>query len=164
MATTNEMHDKLASIDGHLARMSERQASIERARQQEQIAGVKAGMRLSVIRATGANPFSAGGDGNPNQPVQKPDEGRAWFLRHLVITGLTTGATPDVVNILRGNTVIWQLNGNQFAQTFGKSDIKIMPGESLAYQSVGTFAATGTITITGAVDDWPAEKIGQAVA
>ena len=152
----------LTSIDGRLQQMSEHQRTLERIREQEKISGVKAGLRLPVIRATGSNPFSAGGD--QNLPVQKPDEGRAWYLRHLVITGLNTGATPDVVNILRGNTVIWQLNGNQFAQTWGKSDIKIMPGESLAYQSVGTFAATGVITITGAVDDWPAEKIGQAVA
>ena len=152
----------LTSIDGRLQQMTEQQRTLERIREQEKISGVKAGLRLPVIRFTATNPFTIGGD-TATTP-QKPDEGRAWYLRHLVITGLATGATPDVVNILRGNTVIWQLNGNQFAQTWGKSDIKIAPGESLSYQSVGTVTATGTVTITGAVDDWPAEKIGQAVA
>jgi hypothetical protein len=152
----------LNSIDGRLERMDKRQADIERARVQEQISGVKAGLRLPVIRQAGANPFTAGGDSLPF--LQKPDEGRAWYLRHLSIQGLTSGSTPDVVNILRAGFVIWQLTGNQTCQTWGKSDILVRPGESLSYQSVGTFAATGVITITGGVDDWPAEKIGQAVA
>ena len=157
-------NERLEKVEGQVSNIREwaEQTRLERIREQEKLAGIKAGMRLPVINVKGANPFTAGGDSTANTPLQKPDEGRAWYLRHLVITGLTTGATPDVVNILRGNTVIWQLNGNQFAQTWGKSDIKIAPGESLAYQSVGTFAATGNITITGAVDDYPAEKIGMA--
>ena len=160
-------NERLGRVEDQVSNLREfaEQTRLERIREQERIAGIKAGLRLPVINLKASNPFTAGGDNPPaNTPIQKPDEGRAWYLRHLVITGLTTGATPDVVNILRGNTVIWQLNGNQFAQTWGKSDILIKPGESLAYQSVGTFAATGTITITGAVDDWPAEKTGAAVA
>ena len=158
-------NDRLEQVEGQVSNLREwlEQTRLERIREQEKLAGIKPGLRLPVINVKGANPFTVGGDTTANTPIQKPDEGRAWYLRHLVITGLTTGATPDVVNILRGATVIWQLNGNQFAQTFGKSDILIKPGESLSYQSVGTFAATGNIAISGAVDDWPAEKIGMAL-
>ena len=79
----------------------------------------------------------------------------------MVIEGLTAGATPDVVNILRGTRVIWQLNGNQFCQTWGRGEILLYAGETLTYNSVGTFAATGQIIIHGLAQEVPAELIGK---
>jgi hypothetical protein len=117
------------------------------------------GIRLPVLIKAAANPFTMGGDSGTL--VQGPDQGYVWSLRHLVVEGLTTGATPDVVNILSRNRVIWQLNGNQFAQTFGRGEIIIRSGETIGYQSVGTFAATGQIIAHGLAEQVPQELEGR---
>lgn len=118
-------------------------------------------VRLPVITAQGANPFSAAGDSGG--PLHSPDMGYVWSLRHLVILGLTRGTTPDVVQIFRGQLVIWELNGNQYAQTWGRGEIMINQGETLAYKSVGTFAATGQISIHGMAWQVPAQFAAELV-
>jgi len=119
-------------------------------------------MRLPLI--TGNSPAAAslsmGGDVNPEH---SPDQGYAWSLRHLVIQGLTRGVNPDAVQIFREQLVIWELNGNQYAQTWGRGEIMVMPGETLAYKSVGAFAATGQVIIHGAAWQVPAQMIGELV-
>jgi hypothetical protein len=116
-------------------------------------------IRLPLLIKTGVNPFTMGGDSGPT--IQGPDQGYVWSLRHLVIEGLTTGANPDVVNILSRNRILWQLNGNQFAQTWGRGEIVIRSGETLFYQSVGTFAATGQIVAHGLAQQVPQELEGK---
>jgi hypothetical protein len=118
-------------------------------------------LRLPVISATGANPFSMGGDAGLE--LGTPAQGFVWSIRHLVIEGLTTGATPDVVNIRRGSATgqfYWQLNGNQFCQTWGRGEIILKAGETLFYQSQGTFNATGTVKAYGTAQQLPGERIG----
>src|SRR5271166_3983631 len=91
----------LSAISQHLAELrdAERQRRIEQQREQELLRGIKF-IRLPLVRQAGANPFTAGGDiGGVDA---SPNVGFTWMLRHLVIEGLTAGATPDVVNILRG--------------------------------------------------------------
>lgn len=95
-----------------------------------------------------------------------PEQGYAWTLRELNVEGLTAGTTPDVVNIYRGSsqragTILWQLNGNQFLQTFGRGEKILFPGETLYFASLGTFAATGTITLSGTVVEVPAERMAE---
>lgn len=132
----------------------------------EQARGVKA-IRLPVVQAAGANPFSMGGDvggGSTGSPlIVGPEQGFAWSLRALTIEGLTAAAAnPDVINIRRSSAtgqIIWQLNGNQFAQTWGRGEIIIYGGETLFYQSVGTFASTATIKAYGMAEQVPGEKI-----
>ena len=132
-----------------------RQTQIEQFRELEKYRAEKF-VRLPVVQATGANPFSMGGDtGLLNV---SPGQGWIWALRELTIEGLTAGATPDVINIRRGSAqgqIIWQLNGNQFCQTWGKSQKIIYAGETLFYQSVGTFAAVGTIKAYGMAQEVP---------
>ena len=157
-------------IQAHLsARFDTLQRSVDRAAKaqeeaqqflMEQARGVKA-IRLPVEQAAGANPFSMGGDvGTLNV---SPEQGYVWSLRHLIIEGLTASASaPDVVNIRRSSAqgqLIWQLNGNQFAQTWGRGEVVLFAGETLFYQSVGTFAATGTIKAYGMAEQVPGEKI-----
>lgn len=156
-------------IQAHLsARFDTLQRSVDRAGKaqeetqqflMEQARGVKA-IRLPIEQATGANPFSMGGDtGTLNV---SPEAGFVWSLRHLVIEGMATGATPDVINIRRGNAqgrIIWQLNGNQFAQTWGRGEIVLYAGETLFYQSVGTFASVNPIIAHGMAEQVPGEKI-----
>lgn len=126
----------------------------------EQARGVKA-IRLPVIQATGTSPFSMGGD--TGTELIAPEQGFVWSLRHLVLEGLAAGATPDTVNIRRssaGGQLIWQLNGNQFAQTWGRGEIILFAGETLFYQSVGTFVSVATIKAYGMAEQVPGEKIG----
>ena len=119
--------------------------------------------RLPVLNGkAAAGVLSIGGDAA--QVIHAPESGYAWSVRHLVIEGLTTGATPDVVNILRNNRIIWQLNGNQFAQTWGRGEITLKGGESLQYLSVGSFAATGSILVHGLAEQVPEEMIGKFYA
>lgn len=93
-----------------------------------------------------------------------PDSGYAWAIRRLVVNGLTAGATPDVVNLYRGTAAgipLWQFTGTSAFATFGKLSLTLMGGERLALASVGTFAATGTITLAGELIQVPAQLLGK---
>jgi hypothetical protein len=92
-----------------------------------------------------------------------PEQGYAWSVRRIVIDGMTSGATPDVVNMYRnahtGQPPLWQFNGNNFGYTFGALEIVLMAGDYLKFASAGTFAATGVIRVTGEVVEVPAEML-----
>jgi hypothetical protein len=92
-----------------------------------------------------------------------PDQGYGWRITRLVVDGLTTGATPDVVNLYRNDNTngapLWQFNGNNFGYTFGKGQMTLSPGDTLMLASVGTFAATGTIRLSGEIVEAPAEQL-----
>jgi hypothetical protein len=93
-----------------------------------------------------------------------PQQGYAWDISMLGIAGLTTGTTPDVVNMhFNGNTNLpwWQFNGNNFAYTFSRGQLFMLPGETISLRNVGTFNATGLITLFGMIRaEVPAEKLG----
>lgn len=129
--------------------------------QQVLLRGIKP-LRLALVTGKAvSSALTMGGDSG--EALTTPDQGYIWSLRHLVIEGLTTGATPDVVNILRAGRIIWQLNGNQFAQTWGRGEILINAGETLTYQSVGTFNSTATIIAHGLADNLPGEMAGRLI-
>jgi hypothetical protein len=97
-----------------------------------------------------------------------PRQGYIWSVRALIVDGLTSGATPDVVNIYRNDNNVsgpplWQLNGNSFGATFGKMERTMMSGDFFVIASVGTFAATGTIRLSGEVLEVPAEMVGKLI-
>lgn len=90
-----------------------------------------------------------------------PREGYIWTIRRILVQGLTSGATPDVANLYRNNTSgipVWQFTGNAFQQTFGKTELLLLPGEHLSLAGVGTIAATGTIFLTGDLIEVSAEQ------
>ena len=92
-----------------------------------------------------------------------PESGYMWSVRRIVINGMTAGSVPDVINMYvndTGGQPLWQFNGNNFGYTFGRREIVINPGEILLFASSGTFAATGTITVSGQVDNVIAEMFG----
>jgi hypothetical protein len=100
-------------------------------------------------------------------PICGPRDGYFWSVTALIVTGLTSGATPDILNFYLNDTrggaapIWWQLNGNQFGETFSRGQRLIMPGETLLAASSGTFAATGTITVTGDLEEVPAVMQGR---
>lgn len=103
------------------------------------------------------------GSGNGQNGAAGPREGYVWCIRRMAVNGLATGATPDVVNLFRNQTsgtAIWQFNGNNFAYTFGKGEMLLLPGETLSFTNSGTIAAaTGTlITISGDYIEAAAEE------
>jgi hypothetical protein len=94
-----------------------------------------------------------------------PESGYAWTFTRLMVTGLATGATPDVVNLYRNDRFagppLWQFNGNNFGYTFGKLRVTLMAGDTLSLQNVGALAATGTIFLSGELIEVPAERLGE---
>ena len=136
------------------------QEAIEADRLREAARGYK-WMRLPVISGTIAS--SAITIGNTKGQVCGPTSGYAWSIRRLVVTGLTTGTTPDIVNLYVNDAFsrapLWQFNGNNFGYTFGRSELVIMGGETLSLQNVGTIAATGTVTLSGELEEIPAEML-----
>jgi hypothetical protein len=121
-------------------------------------------IRLPLITGKAvAGVLALGGDTNTvsGQPPVGPDLGYVWSVRHLVIEGLTAGANPDAVNISRGPRLVWQLNGNQFAQTWGRGEILLNSGETLTYTNSGTFASTAVIIVHGMAEQVPAEMVGK---
>jgi hypothetical protein len=97
--------------------------------------------------------------------VVGPEQGYAWSLGRLLVSGLTAGTTPDIVNLYRNDRFagppLWQFNGNNFGYTFGKLRLVLMSGDTLSLQNVGTIAATGTILLSGELIEVPAERLGE---
>jgi len=137
------------------------QAGIEADRERERARGYK-WMRLPTT-LSGLIASSAIQLGVAKGQVCGPEQGYAWTLRRLIVTGLTTGTTPDVVNLFLNDRFsgppIWQFNGNNFGYTFGRSEMVLMPGDTLSLQNVGTIAATGTVTLSGELEEVPAEML-----
>ena len=151
---------RLDLIHKHVQAMAEAQAA--HYAQRERLRTIKP-IFLPLVRGTASgSALTLGGDVNTaaGQSPVGPDLGFVWSLRHLVIEGLATGATPDVMNVLRNNRIIWQLNGNGFCQTFSRGDIILHSGETLQYQSVGTFNSTAQIIVHGMAEEAAAERIG----
>jgi hypothetical protein len=120
-------------------------------------------MRIPQITGTAASSALLMGAKEPG--VWGPASGYVWCLRRIVIDGMTSGSTPDVVNLyLDGETAtlppVWQFNGNNFGYTFGKGELTMVAGQILVVASVGTFAATGTIRLTGELVEVPQERLG----
>lgn len=119
-------------------------------------------MRLPEIQGTAAGGVLLIGTGQQNTG---PRAGFAWSIRRLSVGGLTAGGSPDIVNFYFNHTAggaavpVWQLNGNQFAQTFGRLELTMYGGDILIAASVGTFTATGQVTVTGELIECPAEMI-----
>jgi hypothetical protein len=115
-----------------------------------QAAVTASGNTVSIDNSTG---FSIG-----------PEQGYAWSLRRIVISGMTTGATPDVINMYRngitGQVPLWQFNGNNFGYTWGKLELVLSPGDVLKFQSATSYQATGA-TVSGELIQVPAEMLGK---
>lgn len=124
-------------------------------------------LRFGPYAATiAANAFSFDGSGAAQNAATGPRDGFVWSIRRLLVTGLGTGATPDVINFYRNRTTgtpIWQLNGNSFGQTFGKCEMLLLSGETLSFANSGSVTATGTVTVSGDVIEVAAEEIYKLV-
>jgi hypothetical protein len=128
--------------------------------ERQRLKGIKF-VRLPLVTGTlTGTGHSIGGDSG--EQLVTPESGYVWSVRHLVIEGLTASATtPDVVNILRGGRIVWQLNGNQFAQTWGRGEMLLNAGETFTYSGVGTIASTATIICHGMALETPGEFAGK---
>lgn len=98
------------------------------------------------------------------QPPVGPEQGWAWSIRDLEVTGLTASAgTPDIVNIYLNDNFTgplwWQFNGNSPGYTFNLGEKILMPGETLSLQNVGNIASTSLIILSGGYWQAPAEMI-----
>lgn len=92
-----------------------------------------------------------------------PKAGYIWSVSRLVVAGLATGTTPDIVNFYVNHdsaaVPLWQLNGNSFGETFGKLQMVLFGGDFLL--CTGTITSTSTITVGGTVIEIPAEMVGK---
>lgn len=132
--------------------------------QREEARAVKY-LRFGPLQATiNAAAFTFDGSGNSQAG---PRAGFIWSIRRLLVTGLAAGATPDVINFYRNNPTgrpVWQLNGNSFGTTFGKTELLLLDGETLSFANSGSITATGTIGVDGDVVEIAAEQIWKLVA
>jgi hypothetical protein len=134
-------------------------AEIVSAQLRELYRGVKV-LRIPLITGTASGSALSIGQAQ----VVGPDSGYAWSVRRMVVSGMTTGVTPDVANLYVNSTTsppLWQFNGNNFGYSFNDGELVINPGEIMLLASVGTFAATGLITVSGQVVEVPAEMLGK---
>lgn len=125
-------------------------------------------LRFGPFPATIAgNAFSFDGTGADQNLAAGPREGFLWSIRRLLVTGLGTGSTPDVINFYRNKPSgipLWQLNGNSFGQTFGKTELLLMGGEALCFANLGSVTATGQVTVSGDVIEVAAEELFKLVS
>lgn len=162
MKTTLELGAELDTLNA-----SELDAALSRHAQQF-LANTARSIKYSRIQPAGAkvanSAVSFDGSGTAQNTAVGPREGYAWSIRRLAVNGLATGTTPDVVNLYRNQPsgiAIWQFNGNNFAYTFGRAEMLLLPGETLSFANSGTItAATGTlITISGDFVQVAAEEL-----
>jgi hypothetical protein len=118
-----------------------------------EIYGTAAASALTLDEAHGVN-------------VVGPESGYAWVLMRIVVDGMTSGATPDVLNMYRNSTggaPLWQFNGNNFGYTFPRLSQTLNGGDTLKFASAGTFAATGRIRVSGELIEVPAEMLWKLI-
>ena len=158
-----------------LGRALDRYRAQSEAAEREALRGIKPRRIPPMYGAASGGALDMGGDlpwlptplsANPTVGTPLgPAEGYAWMIRLLSMGGLTFGTTPDIVNMYiygqSSRNVWWQFNGNNFAYTFGRGELWLSPGERLHFVSVGTFAATGQISVVGNVEQVPAEMLGK---
>ena len=139
--------------------------------EQEYIKGLKY-IRLPRLYATPASGTVRLGESwsgnNYSDQIISPNSGYVWSIRRLVVTGLGTGTSPDIINFYRNGIgagiVLWQLNGNSFGETFGKTEMILLPGDKLVAQSVGSMTSTNQVTITGDAVAVPSVMIGKLIS
>lgn len=140
------------------------------AREYERLLGVKY-MRMPRLYASPSNGTVRLGEPLAGQaytgPTAGPNEGYAWSIQLLAAAGLGTSG-PDLLNIYRsgyggGIQPVWQLNGNNFAYTFGGGKLILLGGEQLIAQSVGSMTSTSQISLYGDVVEVPREMLGKLV-
>lgn len=163
--STQRLHPNLAAVDMVTAPeinevMSNRFDSYLR----DRFRGIK-WMRLPVMSGKVSGGAITLGISSGN--VCGPDSGFLWSVKRLIVSGLTSGATPDIVNLYLNDNFsqspLWQFNGNNFGYTFGKMELALMGGDTLSLQNVNTLTATGNITLTGELIEVPAEMMGKLV-
>jgi hypothetical protein len=150
------------AVDARARALAAEARQVEQARELEYARGFK-WMRLPQLTGTPAS-SAVLIDEKGNGPVG-PEQGYAWSLKRVIVDGMTAGAVPDVINMFRnshiGQPPLWQFNGNTFGYTFGKLEIVLLSGDFLKFASVGTFAATGVIRVTGELIELPAEMLAK---
>lgn len=118
-------------------------------------------MRLPLLSGAIANSAITLGI-TKGQPPVGPEQGYAWAITRLVVTGLKAAATPDIVNVYLNDNfsgpVWWQFNGNNFGYTFDPPLI-LTPGDTLSLQNSGSISATGTVSLSGELWQVPAEML-----
>jgi hypothetical protein len=148
--TKGELDDSLASYRKQ-AEAAQRAAATGRKymRLNPPVRGVAVGGVLQM-----GGDFANSGAAGVLVPAPQPRAGYAWAVRRASVSGLTAGSTPDIVNLHRKTTNStpitssgqWQFNGNNYAYTFSHEQFVFLEGETPVLVSVGTFAATGTVT------------------
>lgn len=91
-----------------------------------------------------------------------PRQGYAWSIMRLAVSGLTAGSTPDTVQFLRdGNVPMWQVTGAMPFEKFSRLQMTLTGGQTLTVASVGTFASTSQIVVSGEVIEVPQVMLGK---
>ena len=141
-------------------------AEVQNARDRERARAFK-WMRLPIYTATPASSAVTIDSASNGGLELGPEQGYAWSVRRIVIDGMTTGNTPDTINMYRNAITsqppLWQFNGNNFAYTFGRLELVLMGGDALKFANVGTFAATGLIRVSGELVEVPAEMLWKLI-
>jgi hypothetical protein len=141
-----------------------------------QAVGSKLAMGGDFITGTAASGGSGVG-GQPGAPTLQPRAGYCWAVRRAAVQGLTSGVTPDIVNLFRrqsdavawqnGAATVsggdWQFSGNNFAYTFAWGQLVFWEGETPIIVSQGTFAAVGPVTFRMDFEELPQPEIWKAL-
>lgn len=141
--------------------------------EREKLSGIKY-LRLPRLFATPASgtvvlgeAWSANGTAQIyTDQIMGPNSGYVWSIRRLSVSGLGTGTSPDILNIYRNghsSDAVWQFNGNNFAYTFGKTELLLQPGEKLIASSLGSMTSTTQIILSGDAVEVPAQFIGKLI-
>jgi hypothetical protein len=119
-------------------------------------------IRMAVQFGQASGGVLAMGGDSSTSGLQTPDSGYVWSVRHISVEGLTAGATPDVVNVIRAQRIFWKISGAPpSAATWGRGEFMLNAGETLSYTNFGTFAATGPIIISGTAWQVPAQLVAE---
>lgn len=141
-----------------------------------QASGSKLFMGGDFVTGTAASGGSSVG-GQPGAPSPQPRAGYCWAVRRAAVQGLTSGVTPDIVNLFRrqsdasawinGPATVsggdWQFTGNNFAYTFAWGQLVFWEGETPILASQGTFSAVGPVTFRMDFEELPQPEIWKAL-
>lgn len=179
--TKNELDDSLSAYrKAAEAQQREQARGIKYMRLNPPVTGQAVGSKLAMggdfITGTAASGGASPG-GQAGAPTPQPRAGYCWAVRRAAVQGLTTGVTPDIVNLFRrqadanawvnGPATVsggdWQFTGNNFAYTFAWGQLVFWEGETPILVSQGTFSSVVPVTFRMDFEELPQPEIWKAL-
>lgn len=90
-----------------------------------------------------------------------PRDGFVWQVRRLIVSGISTTDQIGCYFDENSRPPEWVFGATTFQATFSKFQLTVRDGQQLLFNSIGTYAGTAQVTVTGEVVEVPTVMLGK---